>query len=268
MVETARGVLFGALVGRDFARPSTPELIASTVREAIVSGSIRPGTQLRQSEVAAEFGVSVIPVREALRQLEAQGFVVLHHNRGAVVPEIALEEIAELFDVRVALEEMLIRAAVPRLTESDLTKAETYSRALDNEADVNRWGHWNWLLHEALYAPANRRRTLAIVGNLHSHIDRVLRLQMSLEGGQAKARREHGAILRACRQHNEVKAAALLVSHIRGVGEIVLRFAAEQVRTNTEREKPVAAASKANGNARSAAGGGKPPANPRPSRKP
>ena len=264
-VEIARGPLHGALTGHGVARPSTPELIASTLREAIVGGAIRPGTQLRQSEVAAEFGVSVIPVREALRHLEAQGFVVLHHNRGAVVPEIALDEIAELFDVRVALEEMLIRAAVPRLNESDFAKAENYSRALDNEPDVNRWGHWNWLLHEALYAPANRRRTLAIVANLHSHIDRVLRLQMSLEGGQAKANREHGAILKACRQRDEIKAAALLSSHIRGVGEIVLRFAAEQASAGPPKRETAGA--KANGNTRSVPGAGKPISRPKPSRK-
>ena len=226
MAESRPGSLLGGSARREIARPSTPELIAATLREAIIGGTIRAGTQLRQSEVAAEFGVSVIPVREALRQLEAEGFVALHPHRGAVVPEISLDEIAELFDMRVALETMLIRMAVPRLAAADLAKAEGFLQEFDNEPDIHRWGHWNWLFHKALYAPANRRRTLAILANLHSHIDRVLRLQMSLEGGKAKANREHNAILKACRARDASKAATLLETHIRGVGAIVLRFAA------------------------------------------
>lgn len=224
------GTLLRDLAKRTPKRPSTPELIASTLREAIVGGLVGAGTQLRQSEIAAAFGVSVIPVREALRQLEAQGFVVLHHNRGAVVSEISLDEIAELFDVRLALESMVLAAAVPNLAEDDFRKAESYSRALDEENDVHRWGHWNWLFHEALYVPANRHRTVAILANLHGHIDRIVRLQMSLEGGRSKAHREHSAILRACRHRDAPRAVALLEKHIRDVRDIVLRFAADQRR--------------------------------------
>lgn len=214
--------------------PSTPELIASVLREAIVSGLVRAGMQLRQNEVAANFGVSIIPVREALRQLEAQGFVVLHHNRGAVVAEISLDEIHELFDIRVALESMLIRQAIPRLTEADLRIAGAHLRALDHEADINKWGHWNWLFHEALYEPAGRARTLAILRNLHSHIDRVLRLEMSLAGGKRKSHREHSAILRACRERNPDRAAATLERHIRSVADMILRFAAKQDKLKKE----------------------------------
>ena len=227
--EATAGTLLGTLSSQSLSRrPSTPELIAAALREAIIRGTILPGTQLRQSEVAAEFGVSSIPVREALLQLEAQGFVTIHHNRGAIVPEISLEEIAELFDIRIVLETMVIRLAIPRLSENDLRKAEEHSCALDNEPDVNRWGSWNWMFHEALYGPAGRRRTISILSNLHNHIDRVLRLQMSLEGGQSKAHLEHNAILQACWQKDAEQAASLLETHIRGVRDIVLRFATEQ----------------------------------------
>ncbi len=209
---------------------STPELIASALREAIVSGAIQAGVQLRQNEVATNFGVSVIPVREALRQLEAQGFVIFRRNRGAVVAEISLDEISELFDIRVALETMLIRQAIARLTDADFHKAEKHLRALDKEADVNKWGQWNWLFHEALYSAAGRGRTLEILRNLHSHIDRLLRLQMSLAGGKKKSHREHSAILAACRQGDADRAAEVLGRHIRGVADIILRFATKQER--------------------------------------
>src|SRR4051794_1255731 len=124
-------------------RPSTPDLIAAVLREAIVSGALAAGEQLRQGEVAAEFDVSIIPVREAMRQLLAEGFVVLQRNRGAVVAEIAIEEIVELFDLRRMLETRLLELAVPRLSDADMRLAASHQRMFEAEQDINKWGHWN-----------------------------------------------------------------------------------------------------------------------------
>lgn len=206
-------------------QPSAPDVIANVLRQAIVSGVLKGGAQLRQSEVAADFGVSVIPVREALRQLVAEGFVVLHRNKTAIVAEVSTDEIRELFDLRVALETLLLAEAVPHMSDADIAKAATFQTALENETDHNEWGRWNWLYHEALYKPAGRARTLSIVENINSHVDRVIRLQMSLVGGTSKPRREHGAILQACRKRDAEKAVSLLRQHIRGVEKIILDYA-------------------------------------------
>jgi DNA-binding GntR family transcriptional regulator len=209
-------------------QPSTTDLIAAALRKTIVSGAIRGGAQLRQSELAAEFGVSVIPVREALQRLVAEGFVILQRNRGAIVAEVSLSETSELFDLRVALETMLLASAVPQLTAADIERAAHYQRALDEESDINLWGTLNWRFHEALYRQAARPRTLAIVANINQHVDRLLRLQMSLVDGKQKSRREHGAILTACRRGDAQKAVSLLQQHIRGVEAIILRFIAKR----------------------------------------
>ena len=209
-------------------QPSTPDVIAHVLREAIIAGVLRGGSQLRQSDVAADFGVSVIPVREALRQLVAEGFVVLQRNRGAIVAEVSTDELRRLFDLRVVLETLLLAAAVPHLTSADLAKAEEFQKALEDETDINRWGRWNWRFHEALYKPSGRGRTLAIVENVNSHVDRLLRLQMSLVDGKRKSRREHGALLQACRRHDVDKAVSLLKQHIRGVEAIILGYASKQ----------------------------------------
>ena len=216
---------------------STPDVIATVLREAIVSGALAGGEQLRQSEVAAEFGVSIIPVREAMRQLLAEGFVVLQHNRGAVVTEISIDEITELFDVRLALETMLLGLAVPQLGLADLEQAAAYQRAFEAEPDINKWAHWNWLFHETLYRPAARPRTLAIVANVNQHIDRLLRLQMALVNGKHKSRREHGTILAACRRRDATRAVSLLRQHISGVRAIILAFAVHRTggREGTDR---------------------------------
>ena len=177
--------------------PSTPELIAALLCEAIVSGILSVGAQLRQSELAGTFGVSIIPVREALRQLVAEGFIILQRNRGCIVANISAEEIKELFDLRVTLEPMLLAAAVPRITPRDIEKAAGYWRAFEEENDVNCCGRLNLQFHEALYLPAYRPRTLAIVSNINWQIDRLPRPRISLVGDTPNSRREHGAILAA-----------------------------------------------------------------------
>lgn len=209
-------------------KPSAPDIIAAALREAIISGALSGGRQLRQVELAAEFGVSVIPVREALRQLAAEGFVVSHPNRGAVVARIVVDEVRELFDIRVALETILLTEAIPLLTDTDLETATKCERAFENETDANLWGQRNWAFHEALYRSAGRKRTLSIVANVNDHIDRILRLQMSILDGKKRSRPQHRRILQACRKRNVKEAVALLVDHIRGVENIILAYAAKK----------------------------------------
>ena len=187
--------------------------------------------------MAASFGVSVIPVREALQQLVAEGFVILQRNRGAIVAEISVDETTELFDLRVALETMLLASAVPNLKAEDIEKAAEHQRALEAEDDTNQWGVLNWRFHEALYRPANRPRTLSITSNINRHVDRLLRLQMSLVDGKMKSRREHGALLAACSRGDTEKAVSLLEQHIRGVEAIILRFASKVGRSTTDQRR-------------------------------
>ena len=215
------------LADREPMRASASSHIATVLREAIVTNVVKGGSQLRQSKLAADFGVSVIPVREALHQLAAEGFILIEHNRGAVVVKISVAEIREFFDLRVTLEPLLLSAALPRLTSADLKQAKLHQEAFEKEEDTGRWGHWNWKFHEALYKPAGRPRTLAIVENINGHVDRVLRLQMSLVDGKRKSRREHGALLDACRKGQVSASLSLLTEHIRGVEAIILDYASK-----------------------------------------
>ena len=95
------------------AHGSTPEFVREELRRAISQGEFAPGVQLRQDELAERFGTSRIPVREALRQLEAEGFVTLLPNRGAVVSDLSIDEVIELLEIRIALECHALRLAIP-----------------------------------------------------------------------------------------------------------------------------------------------------------
>ena len=205
-------------------------------------GVVKGGEQLRQSDVADAFGVSIIPVREAFQQLIAEGFVNGYRNKGVVVAETSIEEIRELFDLRVALEAILLKNAIPQMTRETLIQAKEFQSRLEAETDTTRWGHWNWMLHEALYLPAFRPRTLKVVANVNAHVDRLLRVQMTLSAGAKATGVEHHAIIDACERGEGDRAIDLLTRHIRRVESILLNFAthrdaeAANPRRETERK--------------------------------
>jgi len=87
--------------------------VREALRLAISLGEFAPGFQLRQDELAARFGTSRIPVREALKQLEAQGFVTFLPDRGAIVSDLSIDEVVELLEIRIALECHALRLSIP-----------------------------------------------------------------------------------------------------------------------------------------------------------
>lgn len=198
---------------------STPDLIADALREAILRGIFREGQSLRQDEIAAQFGVSRIPVREALRQLEAEGLVTLQLNRGATVSALSPAEAQEIGEIRVALETLAIQLAIPNLTESDLEKATFILEATDQTTDVTRWAKLNWEFHSTLYMPANRPRLLTTIKTLHVNIDRYVRMQFEKMHYLDKSQKEHYQLLDACRQRDIKLAVRLLKRHIETAGE-------------------------------------------------
>lgn len=156
---------------------TTPDLIADALREAIQCGELESGQPLPQEEFAARFKVSRLPVREALRQLEAEGLVVVYPNRGAFVVELSPEEVREVYDLRALLEGDALRRAVPLLTEADLRRAEAAHQALEGETDRVKQGQLNREFHAALYAPLARPRQRALIETLRGVVERYQYVQ-------------------------------------------------------------------------------------------
>src|SRR5215210_7340520 len=118
---------------------TTPDLIADSLREDILRGTIPAGQPLRQEELANRFGVSRLPVRDALLRLEAQGLVVVFPNRGAFVVSLSVDEVREIYDLRVLLEGDLVEHAVPRMTADDWRRIDAA-----HEASVRSAGGPDW----------------------------------------------------------------------------------------------------------------------------
>lgn len=212
-------------------RKTVSHQTADALRERILRGVYPDDTPLRQDALAAEFGVSRIPVREALRQLEAEGLVAFNPHRGAVVSSLSVDEIEELFELRSQIESDLVRRAVPRVTPEDLNRARdiltAYEAAL-RRGEVATWGQLNWQFHSTLYAPANRQFTMTIVQRLHQQSDRYLRMQLALTHGESRASHEHRAIFTAVRAHDVKQASSLMRQHILGAGRQLVSFVRAQ----------------------------------------
>lgn len=191
-----------------------PDIVRDALREGILNGTIQPGTQMRQDELAEQFGVSRIPIREALRQLEVEGLVKIELNRGAVVSRLSTEDVLEMLDIRIALECYALRLAIPNMAEQDFTLAEGLLDIYDQEPDPVNWGRMNRQFHLAICAPCDRPRLMAMIRDNMGRADLFLRTEVSLVVGKERPQQEHRQLLELIRAGDAEEAARLLQSHI------------------------------------------------------
>jgi DNA-binding GntR family transcriptional regulator len=219
----------------DFLTPSpyptlviAKESIADTLRADILRGNLKSGQALKQDEIAAQFGVSKIPVREALVQLKAEGLVNFYPNRGAFVSELSAAEADEIYVMRIALETAVLARAIPNLTVAHLKHAEEILTAIDQEENIAKWGELNWKFHATLYSPASLPRLMDTIKALHTNIARYLVLYLAGMAYQKKSQKEHRAILAACRHGETEKAVTYLEGHLRDASKALVAFLKKQ----------------------------------------
>jgi DNA-binding GntR family transcriptional regulator len=227
MEGASLGAASGAPVRKGIQHRTMAAAAADALRRRILEGAYPAGRPLRQDALAEEFGISRIPVREALLQLEAEGLVRILPHRGAVVSELSVDEIEELFELRALIEPRLLRRSAPRLTAEDHAALRAilaeFGAALRG-GEAGRWGELNTLFHLRLYGRAGRPRSLALVSNLLRDCDRHTRLQLTQTDGRARAEREHGELLALCEAGDVRAAARLLRAHIEHVRDALVGF--------------------------------------------
>jgi DNA-binding GntR family transcriptional regulator len=209
--------------GSAILRRSLTSAVADKLRDQIIRGEIPEGSQLRQGAIATQYQVSRIPVREALRQLDAEGLIAIQPNRGAIVPALSPDDIEELFTIRALLEPEVLKLSIPRLTDEDFSKAASilhkYVDELRREVHLSTWGRLNWQFHSTLYSRANQPFFMAIIRNVNNSGERYTRLQLYLTHGMKRANQEHRKLLELCRSRNIPAACKLLREHIKAAGQ-------------------------------------------------
>ena len=205
-------------------RKTTTHIVADELRKRILTGQLHEGEQIRQEAIAKDLGVSRIPVREALRQLEVEGLITLVSHKGAEVTRLEPSEIAELFEVRELLECRLFELAIGNMSNDALAKAEALIAKMQDGAAIEDWGTLNWQFHETLYRDASRPATMRILRRVHDNIDRYVRLQITLtDDAQTRAHNEHRALIDAAKAGDAEKGTKLLAAHINHVRDQLLQ---------------------------------------------
>lgn len=210
-------------MNRPITRRTVAAEAAEILRQRILSGDLKSGQPIRQEQIAQELGVSRIPLREALKQLEAEGFVTIEPHKGAIVSTLSLTEVEELFELRIHLESWLLRDAIPRMREGDFAQLDAIideSRVPDN---LVHWGDINWRLHEAMYRPAGKPISLRFLKRIHDNLDRYLRLQITLTQDWDRAHRDHQQLIELSRAGDAEAAVQVLERHIRDTAKALAK---------------------------------------------
>ena len=208
-------------------RQTVTASVAEELRRRIVGGQYADGSQIRQEALAAELGVSRIPIREALLQLESEGLVVIHVHKGAVVSSLTPNDAHELFEARLLIEPALVKRAMAVASTSDVARIREqlaeYEQAAKADASPEVLSRLNWAFHTALCDPANRPRMQSVLLSLYTATDRYLRLQIQCADAKAHALTDHRALLQVYQAKQAATLGKLIKGHIMGAYGDVMR---------------------------------------------
>lgn len=201
------------------------EAAAERMRRGIMDGEYQPGQRLKQQELARQFGCSVIPIREALHQLAAEGFVVLDPQKGARVSDLNSRRLEEMYEVRIRLEGWAAGLAARRMTPETAARIRAILDKMDRpDISVSEWLALNWEFHDSVYACAGQEFLRKMISNLRLTLESYLRLDLAKVADYAPGRREHRRIFQAC-LHGDAKGAERhTVAHLRRVARGLVMY--------------------------------------------
>ena len=193
--------------------PAQKDLVAETVRAAILSGEMPPGARLNLDAIAGEHGVSRMPVRDALQQLEAEGLITIYPRRGVQVAKLDVDDMEELFGIRTVLEQKAIELAMSRFTEEHFNQLHALLKRMDLMSERGKaWVRANERYHSMLNDVCEWPRLISMVNVLRRNIERYIRAYVHL-GGLNVAQEQHWEIYEACRVRDVERAKAVIAEH-------------------------------------------------------
>jgi DNA-binding GntR family transcriptional regulator len=191
------------------------EMVVAAIRDAIVAGVFAPGERLPQEALAEQFGVSRIPVRAAIRTLEAEGLVVVAPHRGATVKALRPEELEEIYALRALLEGFAVRGAISKITEGEVAELEELADRLDAPEAGGDWLDTRDRFFERLCEIAELSRTAEMIAGLKADVGRYWRGIRVV----AHQESEHRVIMHSIRSGDADGAEAWLRQHLTSVAE-------------------------------------------------
>lgn len=204
------------------------EIVLEALREAIVSSVLEPGERLMEIQLAEEMGVSRTPVREAIRKLELEGFVVMIPRKGAYVAGVSYKDVKDVFEIRAALEGLAAGLAAEKVTDDEIEQLERvlhYEKEPDN---LDEMVQNDTDFHALLYKASRNERLIGILANLREQIQRFRTTSLAVPGRVKYAIQEHREIVDAIARHDVSEAQNLATAHIENAANVMFDAMSEK----------------------------------------
>ena len=193
------------------------DVVYNTLRKAILRGEFQPGERLMEIMLANRLGVSRTPVREAMRQLENDGLVIMIPRKGAQVAKITRQELYDVLEVRKSLEILAVERACERITPEQMKRLEEAEEAfsdLRETDDITAIAEADVMFHDVIYEATGNRRLIQILSNLREQMYRFRVEHLKNRNGRQALTDEHRAIMEAVLKGDSEKASYLTGLHI------------------------------------------------------
>ncbi len=184
---------------------------------AIVTNKLPPGVAIAEQEISNVLGISRTPVREALKQLEAEGLVRHVPLRGTFVEEITTQDLEEIFALRETLEVLALKTAITEITNEELYEIEILLRSLEYDSSNEKFYDSDRRLHDLIVKHGGNRRLAQILNNLNSQMERLRHIAAMKPHRLEQSKKEHLAIVAALKKRDLEEAERLLRQHLRNV---------------------------------------------------
>jgi DNA-binding GntR family transcriptional regulator len=206
-------------------------MVRDRIRQAITLGILPSGSRIDQARLAEDLDVSIVPVREALKLLEGEGFVQIIPRRGAFVTETSPDDMQELYDARAIIEGEAAYHAAPRLTDEHIARLEGLYGCMDaalKNRDSAEFKRNNRAFHFTIYDAAGNNHLSSIIAGLWDLAERYRFRHLMFEAQAASLQAEHRAMLAACRSHDAEGLRSALVEHLQQTFTVLKEHVAAQ----------------------------------------
>ena len=216
------------------------EVVCESLREAIRNGVLKPGERIMEIQLAEELGVSRTPVREAIRKLELEGYVVMMPRRGTYVASMSIRDINEIFEIRTALESLSNGLAADHITDEELEHLQRLLVIIGGyikEGNIEKIVETDIEFHDMMYHAARNTRLVGIISNLRDQLTRFRTLSMSYPGRLEATIEEHRLIVEAIARGDRKAASKAAERHMENSEKTLLK-AMEAMKKKTAAKEP------------------------------
>jgi DNA-binding GntR family transcriptional regulator len=207
---------FATALGPPVKKQHLQKAVYQRLRRSVLTGKLEPGMQIKIGELATNLNVSANPVREALRQLEAEGMVSFQPNKRIIVNKLSQEDLHDIYSILIPLEQIALEKCFNSLNSRDLVSLKaSYQKMVRGDIGESDWIELNWLFHHKIHELTRSPRLVKMLGNLRSNIRPYFYLVVKDKSRTEQANREHELLLDAFKKKDRSGAKKVLRQHLR-----------------------------------------------------